>query len=231
MRKIMFATILTVLMAFSTSFAAENVNSPPIISVNGDGFVEMTPDRAKISIGVVTNAKNPSEAQNLNAQAAKSVIDSIIGLGIERKNVSTSNFSIYPTRNGVKNEISGYEATNLVTITVDDVNLVGKIIDSALKSGANHVDGVNFGLRDKNSAQDEAIRLAILDAKHKAEVAAAVLGKKIVGVRNISLNSSSISPRNYKMARAAADSADFETPIESGTVNFTAYVHVEFEIG
>ena len=231
MLKIMFATILTVLMAFSTSFAAENVNSPPIISVNGDGFVEMTPDRAKISIGVVTNAKNPSEAQNLNAQAAKSVINSIIGLGIERKNVSTSNFSIYPTRNGVKNEISGYEATNLVTITVDDVNLVGKIIDSALKSGANHVDGVNFGLRDKNSAQDEAIRLAILDAKHKAEVAAAVLGKKIVGVRNISLNSSSISPRNYKFARAEADSANFETPIESGTVNFTANVHVEFEIG
>lgn len=231
MRKIMFATILTVLMAFSTSFAAENVNSPPIISVNGDGFVEMTPDRAKISIGVVTNAKNPSEAQNLNAQAAKSVINSIIGLGIERKNVSTSNFSIYPTRNGVKNEISGYEATNLVTITVDDVNLVGKIIDSALKSGANHVDGVNFGLRDKNSAQDEAIRLAILDAKHKAEVAASILGKKIVGVRNISLNSSSISPRNYKMARAVEDSADFETPIESGTVNFTVNVHVEFEIG
>ncbi|MBR3747735.1 MAG: SIMPL domain-containing protein, partial [Selenomonadaceae bacterium] len=91
MRKIMFATILTVLMAFSTSFAAENVNSPPIISVNGDGFVEMTPDRAKISVGVVTNAKNPSEAQNLNAQAAKSVINSIIRLGIERKNVSTGN--------------------------------------------------------------------------------------------------------------------------------------------
>ena len=231
MRKIMFATILTVLMAFSTSFAAENVNSPPIISVNGDGFVEMTPDRAKISVGVVTNAKNPSEAQNLNAQAAKSVINSIIALGIDRKNVSTGNFSIYPTRNGVKNEISGYEATNLVTITVDDVNLVGKIIDSALKSGANHVDGVNFGLRDKNSAQDEAIRLAILDAKHKAEVAASILGKKIVGVRNISLNSSSISPRNYKMARAEAESANFETPIESGTVNCAVNVHVEFEIG
>lgn len=231
MRKIMFATILTVLMAFSTSFAAENVNSPPIISVNGEGFIEMTPDRAKISVGVVTNAKNPSEAQNSNARAAKSVIDSIIGLGIERKNISTSNFSIYPTRNGDRNEITGYEATNSVTVVVDDLNLVGKIIDAALKNGANHVDGLNFGLRDKNSAQDEAIRLAVLDAKRKAQIAAVALGQTIVGVRNVMINSSSVSaPRNYKLARATEDSASFDTPVESGTVTCAASVHVEFEI-
>ena len=232
MRKIMFATILTVLMAFSTSFAAENVNSPPIISVNGDGFVEVAPDKATISVGVVTRAKNPSEAQNLNAQAAKSVIDSIIGLGIERKNVSTGNFSIYPTRNGVRNEISGYEATNLVTIIVDNLNLVGKIIDAALSHGANQVNSLNFGLRDKKIHENEAIRLAIADARRKAEVAADALGKKIVGVRNVSINSSSvITPRNAKLARAVTeDAAIFDTPIESGTVQCSANVHVEFEI-
>lgn len=229
MRKFLCLTLL-MLTVCATTFAEEI--KPPTISVNGEGFIEMTPDRAKISVGVVTRAKNPSEVQNLNARAAKSVIDSIVALGIERKNISTGNFSIYPTRNGDRNEISGYEATNSVTIIVDDVNLVGKIIDAALKNGANHVDGLNFGLRDKNSAQDEAIRLAILDAKHKAEVAASALGKKIVGVRNISVNSSSVNtPRNYKLARAAEDSASFDTPIESGTVTCAANVHVEFEIG
>ena len=226
-----FCLTLLILMICATTFAEEL--KPPTISVSGEGFVEVSPDRAKISIGVVTRAKNPSEVQNSNARAAQSVINSIVALGIERKNISTGNYSFNPIYryNDDKKFLEGYEATNFVTIIVDDLNLVGKIIDTSLKNGANHVDGLNFGLRDKNSAQDAAIRLAILDAKHKAEIAASALGKTIIGVRNVSINSSSVSaPRNYKMARATEDSTSFDTPIESGTVNCAANVHVEFEI-
>jgi len=77
------------------------------------------------------------------------------------------------------------------------------------------------------------LRLAVLDAKRKAEVAAAALGKSIVSVRSVSINSSQVSaPRNYKMARAMVEdsAAEYETPIESGTLHCSASVHVEFEI-
>ena len=217
----------------ATTFAEEL--KPPIISVNGEGFVEVSPDRATISVGVVTREKNPSEVQNSNARAAKSVIDSIVALGIERKNISTGNYNfspVYRHLNDGRNEITGYEATNSVTVVVDDLNLVGRIIDAALNHGANRVDSLNFGLRDKARHQDEAIRLAVLDAKRKAQIAAAALGQTIVGVRNVMINSSSVSaPRNYKMARAVTeDAANFDTPVESGTVTCAASVHVEFEI-
>ena len=231
MRKF-FCVMLLMLTVCATTFAEEI--KPPIISVNGDGFVEVAPDRAIISVGVVTREKNPSEVQNLNAQAAKSVIDSITGLGIERKNISTGNYSFNPIYryNDGKNFLEGYEATNSVTISVDDLNLVGKIIDAALSHGANQVNSLNFGLRDKKIHENEAIRLAIADARRKAEVAASALGKTIVGVRNVSINSSSvITPRNAKLARGTAnDSINVETPIESGTVQCSANVHVEFEI-
>ena len=93
---------------------------------------------------------------------------------------------------------------------------------------------MNFGLRNKTAHQDEALRLAVLDAKRKAHIVAATLGKVIVSVRNVSINHSSIdAPRNYKMARAMAMEdavAEVETPIESGTLHCSASVHVEFEI-
>ena len=232
MRK--FFCFMLLFMVICATTAAEDLK-PPIISVSGEGFVEIPPDRAIISVGVVTRDKNPAAVQNSNAKSANSVINSIIALGIQKKNISTGNYSfnpVYRHLNNGKSEIDGYEATNSVTIIVDDLNLVGKIIDTALNHGANRVDNLNFTLRNKNSSQDEALRLAILDAKRKADVAAGVLGKNIAGIRSISINSSSISaPRNYKLARATVeDSASFETPIETGNLQCFANVHVEFEI-
>lgn len=223
------------MMMICATALAEEIQ-PPIISVNGEGIVEATPDRATISVGVVTREKNPSAVQSSNARAASSVINSIVALGVERRNISTGNYSFSPvyrhTDNG-KRILEGYEATNSVTIIVDDLNLVGKIIDAALSHGANRVDSLNFGLRNKTAYQDEALRLAVLDAKRKAEVAANALGKSIISVRSVSINSASVAaPRNYKLARSAMaeDAVDFETPIESGTLNCSASVHVEFEI-
>ena len=233
--KIFSLTLLIMMMFCATTFAEEI--RPPIISVSGEGMVEAQPDRATIAVGVLTRAKNPSEVQNLNAKAASSVINSIVALGIERKNISTGNYSFNPiyrnTDNG-KRILEGYEASNSVTIIVDDLNLVGKIIDAALNHGANQVNSLNFGLRNKTAYQDEALRIAVLDAKRKAEIVARALGKSIVSVRTVSINSSSISaPRNYKMARSMAvaeDAVEYETPIESGTLQCSASVHVEFEI-
>ena len=233
--KIFSLTLLIMMMFCATTFAEEI--RPPIISVSGEGMVEAQPDRATIAVGVLTRAKNPSEVQNLNAKAASSVINSIVALGIERKNISTGNYSFNPiyrnTDNG-KRILEGYEASNSVTIIVDDLNLVGKIIDAALNHGANQVNSLNFGLRNKTAYQDEALRIAVLHAKRKAEIVARALGKSIVSVRTVSINSSSISaPRNYKMARSMAvaeDAVEYETPIESGTLQCSASVHVEFEI-
>lgn len=229
-----FLTLTILLMMFCATTFAEEIQ-PPTISVSGEGVVEVQPDRATVTVGVVTREKNPAAVQNSNARAASSVINAIAALGVERRNITTGNYNFSPTyrhRDDGRNEIDGYEATNSVTIVVDDLNLVGKIIDAALSNGANQVNSLNFGLRDKTAAQDEALRLAVLDAKRKADVAAAALGKIIVGVRNVSINSAALStPRNYKFARAVAeDSANFETPVESGSLNCSASVHVEFEI-
>ena len=229
-----FILTLMMMMICATTFAEEL--KVPTISVSGEGVVEVAPDRATVTLGVVTREKNPAAVQSSNARAAQSVINSIVALGVERRNITTGNYNFSPTyrhHNDGRTELDGYEAVNSVTVIVDDLSMVGKIIDAALKNGANRVDDLSFGLRNKTAYQDEALRLAILDAKRKAEVAASALGKNILGVWSVSINSASVSaPRNYKMSRAMTEDAavGLETPVEGGTLNCSASVHVEFEI-
>ena len=217
---------------FSTAFAEERI---PTISVSGEGVVEVSPDRATISVGVVSREKDPAKVQAENAKIASEIIRAVSALGVERKNIRTGNYSfrqIYRNDPNRRRVFEGYEVNNTVTITVDDLNLVGKIIDSSLSHGANSIESLQFGVRDKSALQSEALKIAVRDAKTKAEVVAAGLGKNIVGVLNVSVNSGAISaPRFAKLAMVAdMEEANFETPIEGGTLSCSANVHVEFEI-
>ena len=232
MTKIIFCTLfILTLMISSTVFAEEHV---PIISVSGEGVVEAPPDIATISVGVISRDKDATKVQSTNSTIATNVINSITALGIERRNIRTGNYNfrqIYRTDENRRQIFDSYEVTNTVTITVNDLSKVGKVIDVALSNGANEVNSLNFGIRDREKFQSEALRLAVLDARKKAEIAAVALGKVIVSVRSVSINSASImAPRSEKlMAMANMDSA-YETPIESGTLKCSASVHVEFEI-
>ena len=231
MLKAVFLAIFFLTLMLNVTVSAEEYT--PTISVSGEGVLEVAPDMAMISVGVVSQNKNAAQVQSDNARIATNVINSVVALGIERRNIRTGNYNfrqVYHNDDNNRRIFDGYEVTNTVTITVTDLSKVGKVIDSALSNGANQVDSLNFGIRDKEKFQDDALRLAVRDAMKKAEIVAAELGKSILSVRSVSINSMSIvSPRMEKMSVMNMDSS-FETPIESGTLNYSASVHVEFEI-
>ena len=225
--------IIFFLSLSSTVFAAEE--TVPTISVNGEGIVETSPDRATISVGVVSRDKDPSKVQTENAKIASEIINYVSALGVEKKNIRTGNYNfrqIYRNDEKGKRFFDGYEVSNTVIIVADNLNLVGKIIDGSLSRGANQIESLQFGIKDKSALNSEALKLATRDAKNKAEVVAAALGKNIVGVKSVSINSGSISaPRFSKLAMLNDEvSNSYETPIEGGTLTCSASVHVEFEI-
>ena len=206
-----------------------------IISVSGEGIVETSPDRAEISVGVISRNKDASKIQNESARISAEILNSIAALGIDRKNIRTGNYNfrqVSHTDDKGKEIFDGYEITNSVTIIVDDIKIIGKVIDTALSHGANTVDSLQFDIRDKKNLQLDAIQLAIRDARTKAEFAAKELGKNIIGVKNVTIHSASISsPRYSKTAMLDAGAVgNFETPIESGTLNCSASVSIDFEI-
>ena len=233
MKIILCLTMMFTFLFSATACAAEE--RLPTISVSGEGVIEVAPDRATVSLGIVNRDKNASLVQNENARIANDIINAVSALGIDKKNIRTGNYSFHPYyRQDSKKQavLDGYEANNTVIVIVDDLNLVGKVIDAALKNGANNVDSLQFGIRNKEKLQAEALRLAVRDARNKAEAVAAELGKKIIGIRAVSVNSGYVSaPRFNKMAMAEmAMDAAIETPIEAGTLSCSAGVNIEFEM-
>ena len=230
----MFLTLAVIFFCALSSTVQAEEDRVPVISVNGEGVVEVSPDRATISVGVVSREKDPTKVQAENAKIASEIIKSATALGVEKKNIRTGNYSfrqIYHNDQNKRRIFDGYEVNNTVTITVDDLNLVGKIIDSALSHGANSIESLQFGIRDKSALTAEALKIAVRDARSKAEVVAAGLGKNIIGVKSVSINSGSISaPRFAKLAMVADEANSFETPIEGGTLSCSASVNIEFEI-
>ena len=230
MTKVFFGAILILLTAFQYTAYAEDISK---ISVTGEGVVEAPPDCAKISVGIVSRNNDAEKVQAENARVAANIINSIVAIGIDKKNISTSNYNFRPTyRNDADNRriFDGYEVTNSVTILVNDLSKVSKVIDTALANGANQIDSLNFGIRDREKFQNDALRVAVRDAMKKAEIVAAEIGKSIVNVHNVTVNYSSISaPHVERMAVSNMD-AKIETPIEAGTLSCSASVYVEFEI-
>lgn len=235
---IMFSCFLACLLLMGVA-AAEPVEEPHIISVDGYGEVIAIPDRANVSITILSSAKKAKEAQQENAAIASAVKSALMELGISEKDMKTSNYFFRPVYRQEKNKpdkIIAYSATSSLDVVVNDITKTGQVIDRALSNGANKIDSVTFDLKEPEKYRKEALRAAVLDAETKTQVIANGLGVSIRGIRYVKENAGRVTGReNVMMTKMASDSlldanAGVETPIEVGDIEVNASVHVEYII-
>ena len=152
---------------------------PPAISVTGEATVSVAPDQAQIDGGVTSDAKTAREASEANNAAMGKVLLALKGAGIEEKDYQTSRLSLQPqyapNRTG-SSPITGYRASNRVTIRVRDVTKVANVIDVLVGAGANDIGGINFTVSQASKLLDEAREKAVADARRKAEIYAKAAG-------------------------------------------------------
>ncbi len=218
-----------VLLLPSPSLAAER--PLPTISISGEGVVMGAPDRAAITLGVVTHAGTAEAAQTQNMAAARAIRDAVEALGVNRRDIQTQNYSFHPEYSRERNagrEIVGYTVSNTVLVRLDNVELVGQVIDAALSNGANTVDSLDFSIRDTKGLRREALAAAVRDAREKAEIIAGSLGKRLAGVQSVSENTRMFQPRGDMNKMVMSDAAMAATPIEAGTLSLEATVHIDF---
>jgi uncharacterized protein YggE len=213
------------------------------ITVTGTATTSISPDIVILQFGVDTEAKTAQDAISANSQAMDSVITAVTSLGITKDEISTASFSIYPVYNysvpepytGIQKTIlTGYKASNTLFVKTSKLSLAGKIIDAAVGAGANRVDNVSFSLSPgmQQSAQNDLISKAVVDAKSKAEKALDPLGKKIVGVKTVNLSNFSVPPpRPMYYAAAMEGSVAKDTQILSSDQDVTTTADVIFLIG
>jgi uncharacterized protein YggE len=209
----------------------------PFVRATGESTINAKPDQAVISIGVVTQAPTAGAAASQNAAQVSAVIDRIkkeLGGNGDLRTVGYSlnpNYSYPNPPSNTPPKIVGYNASNTVQAKIDDIALVGRIIDAATATGANHVNGIQFLLKDEQSARREALREAARNARASADALASALSLRVVRVHSAETGEPSmIRPmQEMPMARMAAVQAA-PTPVEPGNIQVHATVTVTLEV-
>lgn len=232
------------LAAVSLSFASANAQERdqkftlPHITVTGTSFVEVKPDIATLTLGVVSEKPTAAEAESENAKAAASVIARLKELGVDPKDIKTSNLVLAPVMveerdpkaNGVvKRTLTGYRVENGLTVTIRDVDRAGAIASRVVASGANFYRGLYFRVSDKEAREDGLRAAAVKEAMRKAAVyahgAAMELGRLLAIEPNPELGVADLPmQKSFEGPRAVV------VPIEPGNARIEATVSATWEL-
>lgn len=202
----------------------------------GEAVVTSKPDRAQIDVGVLTQApqSEPAAAQNASQLAAvMNALHKLLGTNADLRTVNYAlnpNYQYHP--DGGQPTITGYTATNVVRVSLDDLAKVGMVIDTATRAGANHVESVRFTVRDPEALRAQALRDAALKARAEAEALASALSLKIIRILSAEESRAISVPINEVTVTAfRKEAASAPTPIQPGTIDVTADVTLTVEVG
>jgi uncharacterized protein len=189
----------------------------PYLSVVGHGKVTAMPDIADINIGVVSQGPTAKAAMDSNTDAMGGLQKVLKERGIAAKDIETKQIQVTPVyshpdpRRPVQNgedfvpKVVGYRVTNSVEVTVRDIHKVGEMLDAVVGAGANQVTGIAFRVEKCEQLLDQARKLAMADAKRKAELLAGEAGVVLGPARQITEAGS--SPSGAMRLGAAAPQA------------------------
>ncbi len=182
--KIFFAALLA---CCASQVQGQQISSPlSSIRVTADSVVSAKPDRAQIDVGVLTQDKQSQAAATQNTRQIETVVTALRNLLGVDADIKTINRGLNPDYQyrpiGSKPAVSSYTALNVIRVTVDDLDKVGTVIDTATQAGANHIESVRYTLRDPQVLHSQAVREAALKAKADAEALASALNLKIVRI-------------------------------------------------
>src|SRR5690625_4986742 len=142
-----------------------------ILTVVGTGVIEIPPNLATINFEVKTEARQVLEAQQENSYQMNQIIQSLIQFGISRDSIQTRSFEVRPVYDYIdgEQEFRGYEVINMISVAMDNIDLVGNVIDLALQNGATNVLNLQFSLTDSQVYERQALANALEDANGKAQ--------------------------------------------------------------
>ncbi|MEW6254537.1 MAG: SIMPL domain-containing protein [Pseudomonadota bacterium] len=205
-----------------------------LLTVIGDGEASAAPDMATFSTGVVASGKTAEEALAANSKAMADLVAAIKALGIEERDIATSNFSIAPQYSQPPQNareaprVVGFEVRNNVAIKVRDITRLGTLLDKMVQAGANQAGGLRFGIADAGPLEEKARVAAIKDAQAQAKTLAEAAGLRLLKIRRIAP-----ADRGGDMLTSAPMMMKAEAravPIEAGEMSARVRISVVYEV-
>ncbi|OOV16441.1 SIMPL domain-containing protein [Flavobacterium sp. LM4] len=222
---VLFLTIMFITMSYS-----QETKQIPLINVNGEGKVKVAPDRVCISATVETKGNNAKEVKKQNDEKIDAVLKFIKKMNVPAADFKTKQVALNPQYDYEKKK-TNYNATQTIEIVVKDLSKYDVLMEGLVQQGINRIDLVTFESSKELQLQSEARKLAMKDAKAKADDYVSVLGQKVGKAFVISDNSQIYHPQPMYAAmrmKESADNAPSNETLAIGEIEITANVSVSF---
>ncbi|MFV8342950.1 SIMPL domain-containing protein [Flavobacterium sp. XS2P39] len=222
--------VLFLSIMFMTMSYAQEVKQVPQVSVTGEGKVKVVPDQTTITATIETKGNNAKDVKKQNDQKMEAVLRFIKKMNLDPADYKTQRVSLNPQYDYEKKK-HNYNATQTIEILLKDLSKYDELMEGLVDEGINRIDNVIFQSSKLAQYQSEARKLAMKEAKLKAEDYVSVLGQKVGRAMTISDNSQPYYPQPIRYAAMKAEMSDMQAPRETlalGEINITANVSVSF---
>lgn len=244
MKTLMRASVLALALSAATPPLALAQAAPPAadsmfrattLNLAAYGETKVEPDMATITLGVMTEAKTAAEAMAANATRMNAVMAALRRGGIAAKDIQTSNLNLNPQYRYAENQppqLTGYQASNQVTVTVHDLTRLGQAVDATVSAGANQVHGISFGLNNRTAAENAAREAAVKALQAKTELYARATGHRVLRLVSLSEGVSfQGSPPMPMLEMASQRMAKADTSVSPGELTVRVDVTGLYELG
>lgn len=222
-----FGVVVVMILGLAGAAAAQERTMP----LDGVGTVAAEPDMAVITVGATQQADTAAAAMGAVSKVSAAMLAALQTAGIDAADIRTSRLSLSPVHDRKSYEqgrptLIGFSASNQVTIRVRALDRVGDVLGELVAVGANDMGGIRFEISDPGPLQDEARRLAVADARARAELFAEAAGVRLGRIMTISEIGSSVPRPEMMRAAAMADAV----PVAAGEVAIRAQVQIVWEL-
>ena len=211
--------------------AQDTALGPATVVTLGEGIVRVAADRAVVTLSSESRGDTAAETQNLGNAQMKAVQAAVGGLKLVGGQVTTTGLMLSPNWVFVNNQRTqkGYVGRHTITIKFDEPGRAGEVVAAAIGAGANDMSGIRFDRRDRRTLEQEALKLAVQDARARADALAAGAGRVVDRIVRIAEEGAAVStglgsPATFRAGGMAESVAVTGAPIAQSDVEIRARV-------
>ena len=200
----------------------------PTVEVVGEGIVYVTPDMVNISISIEKEGLDLKNLRQKNGEAVAQVLQ-LLSKELPMENFQTSYVSLYKDD---YNKLNKYRVVQNINIKLEDISKYDNLMNAIFDAGVNRIDGISFGVKNKEKLLQEARIAAIDDARKKALLYAVSLDQNIgkaIQIKEVNSHFNDIQPVE-RMSKMSLGSTGNDNTLAVGKIAIEAQVNVAFEL-